>query len=261
MTKNLDPAEERSRHEREIELHKALSAQYDVRHGFEFTRLYHHHWNSVLMAVAGVRGGAAVDCGCGTGILMEDLSERFEVTGVDISEEMLLHMNPATRTRCVVAVGSLEALPFARGRFDVAFCRGALHHAADLDTALASIAGVLKPGGLLVLSEPCADSWLLRLPRWWWRTRSERFDDDHLALAGRDLREKLAAHGLRVRAERRFGFVAFPLCGLSDILPLMRYLPFRNTLTRWLIGFDEVCAHIPLLKRQAWHIIMVAECE
>ncbi len=96
MGRNYKPTEELSRHEREIELHKALSAQYDVRHGFEFTRLY-HQWNSVLMTMAGVRGGAAIDCGCGTGILMEDLSEKFEVAGVDISEEMLLHMNPATR--------------------------------------------------------------------------------------------------------------------------------------------------------------------
>jgi SAM-dependent methyltransferase len=254
-------SDEQARHQREIELHRTLSDQYDIRHGFDFTLMYHRHWNHTLLTLAEGRNGLVIDCGCGSGILLDDLAQRFEgAAGIDISAAMLAHIAPTTRQQAHIAVASMEALPFAANSFDLVFCRGSLHHAADLNRALANLRSILKPGGLLILSEPCADSWLLRLPRWYWRTFSSRFDDDHHALSSAGLAAQLAGHDLMVTRQRRFGFVAFPLCGLADILPIMRYLPFRRALTRWLIRLDEICARIPLVNRQAWHIMMRAEC-
>ena len=250
-----------TRQQREIELHKALSDQYDVRHGAAFSRVYHHHWNQTMLALAGTYSGTALDCGCGTGVLIEDLLTRYDVTGFDISADMLHHAPLTVREGARLTVASLEALPFPDNHFDMAFCRGSLHHAADLEQALANIRRVLKPGGLLILSEPCSDSLLLRLPRWWWRTRSDRFDDDHFALGSDDLHARLAAHGLLVTHQRKFGFVAFPLCGLSDILPLLHHVSFAVPLTRLLMRFDDVCAHVPLLRDQSWHVMLRAVCE
>jgi hypothetical protein len=74
-------------------------------------------------------------------------------------------------------------------------------------------------------------------------------------LLDRALREA----GFRIVGREKFGFVAFPLCSLSDILPVMRYLPGALTLTRGLIKFDEVCSRIPGVRNESWHVIIRAE--
>jgi SAM-dependent methyltransferase len=102
-------------------------------------------------------GGARVlDCACGTGLLAVGLARRgLAVEASDLSPEMV------ARTRALAAehgvdvrarVCAWEDLP--RGaRFDAVFCVGnALAHARDRRAALAGMAGVLNPGGTLVLT-------------------------------------------------------------------------------------------------------------
>jgi SAM-dependent methyltransferase len=103
-------------------------------------------------------GGRVLDCACGTGQLAVGLAQRgFDVTASDASPGMV------ARTRALAAANDVEMrtiacrwrdLPAAAdGRFDIVFCVGnSLTHAAGeagRRTALAAMAGVLAPGGVL----------------------------------------------------------------------------------------------------------------
>jgi 2-polyprenyl-3-methyl-5-hydroxy-6-metoxy-1,4-benzoquinol methylase len=97
-----------------------------------------------------------LDCACGAGLLAVGLALRgFETHASDASPQMV------KRTRALAArhevqidahVRAWEDLPPAPG-FDAVFCVGnSLAHAADRPAALAAMARVLRPGGVLVLS-------------------------------------------------------------------------------------------------------------
>ncbi len=68
--------------------------------------------------------------------------------GLDNSPAMLAHCTLPER-----AVASLDALPLPANSIDVVICGLALGHVPQLDTPLAEIARVLKPGGAAVISD------------------------------------------------------------------------------------------------------------
>ena len=49
------------------------------------------------------------------------------------------------------SAGSLTALPFASESFDCAYATESLEHAVDIETAVAEICRVVKPGGRIVI--------------------------------------------------------------------------------------------------------------
>ncbi len=248
------------RREREVELHRALAAEYSTRYGADFAREYQVHWNAKLIDLLPEGCRSVLDIGCGTGVFLGELVGRYpEVTGIDLSPDMLAAVPEALARRCRLVCGPIESADLPGGSFDAAVCRGVLHHVADLEKTLLRIFSLLRPGGVLVFSEPCNDSLLLRLPRWYWRSFSDRFDRDHFALGSDVLNRSLRQAGFRVTARHKFGFVAFPLCSLSDILPVMRYLPGALSLARGLIKFDELCARVPGVRNESWHVIYRAE--
>lgn len=97
--------------------------------------------------------GRALDAACGTGRHAVFLAARgHRVAGVDTSPAMLAHAR-ARVPQATLAVGSLLALPIPDATIDVAVCALALMHLPDLHPAVAELARVLRPGGLLVLSD------------------------------------------------------------------------------------------------------------
>jgi ubiquinone/menaquinone biosynthesis C-methylase UbiE len=97
--------------------------------------------------------GRALDAACGTGRHTAYLAARgHRVSGVDATAEMLEKARirvPAADLR----QGDLAHLPFEDGAFDVAVCALALSHLPDPAPAIAELARVLRPGGVLVLSD------------------------------------------------------------------------------------------------------------
>ena len=98
-----------------------------------------------------------LDAGCGTGALTERLACRYRgarVVALDIAPAMLARARRRgpwlRRPACVC--GDIEALPLASGRFDLVVSSLALQWCPDLERALAELARVLAPGGLLLLS-------------------------------------------------------------------------------------------------------------
>lgn len=107
-----------------------------------------------------VARGSCLDVGCGVGVWLERLAQRFErADGIDLSAEMvastakrLAHM-PNVR----VAVQGVNDLPADR-RYDFIFVGGVLMYVNDelLEDVVAKLRAMLAPGGLLVLRESTA---------------------------------------------------------------------------------------------------------
>jgi SAM-dependent methyltransferase len=96
-----------------------------------------------------------LDVGCGDGALVERLAEAgFDAVGVDPNAPAAPRL---VRERVEDATGI--------GRFDAACSVMALHH-ADLEPVLESIAGLLRPGGLVLVSEFSWDAYDERAAAW-----------------------------------------------------------------------------------------------
>jgi SAM-dependent methyltransferase len=94
-------------------------------------------------------GSRVLDCACGTGLLAAGLAARgFAVTASDASPEMV------ARARALgVAARVCRWEDLGGGPYDAVLCVGnSLAHARDRHGALAGMARVLAPGGLLVLT-------------------------------------------------------------------------------------------------------------
>jgi malonyl-CoA O-methyltransferase len=100
---------------------------------------------------------AVLDLGAGTGVAAREIKRMFRraaVTAADIAAPMLEVTRRRSRfwrpIRCVQA--DAQALPFEDATFDLVFCNLMLQWLSPPDAALAEIARVLKPGGLLLAS-------------------------------------------------------------------------------------------------------------
>jgi len=96
-----------------------------------------------------VHGGEVLEVGCGTGLILQRLSRlASRAVGVDISPGML---EKARARGLEVYEGSATALPFDDASFDVTCAFKVLPHVPDLKRALAEMARVTRPGGILLV--------------------------------------------------------------------------------------------------------------
>ncbi|MGX1566112.1 class I SAM-dependent methyltransferase [Streptomyces sp. NPDC055506] len=99
--------------------------------------------------------GDVLDLGCGTGSLSLLASEQgHRVTGVDLSPAMVTLAREKLAGRdAVFLVGDAAAPPIGERRFDVVLVRHVLWALSDPGRVLRHWAGLLRPGGRLVLVE------------------------------------------------------------------------------------------------------------
>lgn len=113
----------------------------------------------VLWRFAGdVRGRTVLDAGCGTGYLSRQLRERgAEVTGVDLSEEMIAIAKSASADVDFRVDSCSELATVADEQFDLVVSNYVLMDAPDLRGTMHAFGRVLKAGGVavLVFSHPC----------------------------------------------------------------------------------------------------------
>lgn len=100
-----------------------------------------------------------IELGCGAAHLSRKLLQRYpasSVTGLEVDERQMAKNleRPQERLRFVNA--GAQAIPFGDGSFDLALMLKSLHHVPLdlLDQALAEVHRVLRPQGLLYVSEP-----------------------------------------------------------------------------------------------------------
>jgi ubiquinone/menaquinone biosynthesis C-methylase UbiE len=97
--------------------------------------------------------GRALDAACGTGRYTRYMRARgHEVEAVDVSRAMIAQAR-ASSPEVRFSVGSLEALPFGDGSFDLVMCGLALTHLPRISPAIGEFARVLKPGGFAILAD------------------------------------------------------------------------------------------------------------
>jgi len=108
-------------------------------------------------AVAAVEAGKlAADIGAGTGFITEGLIEKgLKVIAIDQSEAMLVEMKKkfAKFEGVEYRVGEAESLPLADNTVDYVFANMYLHHVANPQLAIREMVRILKPGGMLVITD------------------------------------------------------------------------------------------------------------
>lgn len=123
--------------------------------GYESEHASWQHWVTHLAArfPAGARW---LDLGCAYGYLVaEARAGGFAAVGVDVSAYALARAGaeaPAAAGR--VLRGLADRLPFGDASFDVVSAFDVLEHLHDPEPALAEVARVLKPGGVLIGATP-----------------------------------------------------------------------------------------------------------
>jgi len=251
----------KKQHQAEIDLHKELSDEYGKRYSTDFSEVYSRYWNQQFLGHLPPDPGYILDCGCGDGDLARDLCLRGQrVFGMDISKAMLLQgkarLGDNEKMEWIACPG--EKMPFSSAIFDVVCFRGSLHHMANERAALEEANRVLKAGGTLLLSEPNDDSILLRLPRRIVNRRMARFGNDHKAFRSKPWLQTIEAAGFQINATKYFSFLSQPLCGMSDLLPIMKWIPAAESVARGLVAVDEVCSRIPLIRSQSFDLFVAA---
>jgi ubiquinone/menaquinone biosynthesis C-methylase UbiE len=242
----------------QIELHRKLAPQYAIRYGFPFSRLFQEEWHARMFDDLPNDVDTALDLGCGTGFFLADVRKHARrAVGLDISFDMLaLASRELPDTYC--AQGDAENLPFGDATFDVVFCKGSLHHTRDHAKFLEGCRRVLRPGGILVLSEPCNDNPIIRLSRFVLYRVSSRFHPDDQGFFETQLAGMVKSAGFEVARSRKFGVFAYTFAGFPDHLGILKYVPGSLGLTKAMIGVDRVLCSLPGLRSFGFHVICAA---
>ena len=106
-----------------------------------------------------VDGNHVLDAGCGTGNLQKEIVTRnleVEVRAIDFSKEMLNRaigkkLGSNITYKCVDIT---KKLPFSDSLFDVVVSSNVIYTLKNGESIISELNRVLKPGGLLIISDP-----------------------------------------------------------------------------------------------------------
>lgn len=104
--------------------------------------------------------GSLLDVGCGGGWFLRDIHRAFpklKLTGCDLSERMVGFAKRNLKDRADIFIGDAQNLPFESGTFDVVASTLAFHHFPEPLKALSEFHRILKPSGLMVVSDARRD--------------------------------------------------------------------------------------------------------
>ena len=194
---------------------------------------------AALFANVALRQGDRVaDLGCGTLHVAEELGRVVGANGTVLaldSDRLLLE---TLRARAAVPVtvehGDAFELAWPDADLDAAHARFLACPAGRVDTLVAEMRRVVRPGGTIVLQEPVGDSWhvpagdawtrLLALIRTGFRARGGDFDlgarlVERLEAAGvREVRTRTVAHAIAASHP----YARLPLAFCDSLAPLWR---------------------------------------
>lgn len=128
-----------------------------------------YYWNKDFFMLLSKRWGVKkrknfLDIGCGQGgwirQLLTVLPKDSDISLVDISEEYLnkarINLNKVKEHTLSYYLASGTQLPFKDNSFDFVTCHRVLMHIANPSLAIQEMWRVLKPGGIVVILEPCS---------------------------------------------------------------------------------------------------------
>jgi SAM-dependent methyltransferase len=247
----------RSHTDAQIELHRKLAPRYAHRYSFEYSRLYQEDWHEEMIRHVPPGARQVLDLCCGSGFLLNELERKHPGTvGLDISYDMLkvaVEYVPGAR----LVVGDAEKMPFKPGAFDTVVCKGSLHHTRDHVAFLRHSCNALRPGGLLIISEPCNDNPLFRAARAVLYKLSPYFEPGDQGFTRRQIISLYEQAGFEVIGIKRYGFLGYTFSAFPDLVPITKYVPGNVLLTKLFIHFDRVLCRLPLLSLLAFQIVVV----
>lgn len=145
-----------------------------------------------------------LDAGCGTGGFLAKLvasAPEAGAFGIELDEGAC--QAARSKSRCAVAAGDINALPFADQSFDVIFSADVLcHRGVEERAALAGFRRCLRPGGVLILNLPAY--------RWLYSAHDAAVDNAR-RYDRRELLMLLADTGFSAPQARYWNFLLFPL--------------------------------------------------
>jgi 2-polyprenyl-3-methyl-5-hydroxy-6-metoxy-1,4-benzoquinol methylase len=130
-------------------------------HGHDDAVLRSHRWrtaeNSAAYLLPHLRPGASLlDVGCGPGTLTADLAARVapgRVVGVDVAADVVAaaadHVRAVGAANVELVAGDFRTLDLGPGGFDVVHAHQVLQHLRDPVGALAAMAALVRPGGVV----------------------------------------------------------------------------------------------------------------
>jgi len=114
-------------------------------------------WPNLLRLLGNIKSKKILDLACGQGFFSREIFKQgAEVTGVDISEELIVLARKHSDAKIKFLFANAERLPFPDQSFDTVIAILALQNIENLFGATAEIARVLKADGrfILVLNHP-----------------------------------------------------------------------------------------------------------
>lgn len=115
-----------------------------------------YDYPKILSALKDRKFTDLLDCGCGTGPMIEILCEKYpdkHYTGLDLTPGMIEKAKEKKLHNAEFVVGDCENLPFPDGSFDVVICTNSFHHYPDPQAFFDSVHRVLRKNGCLILRD------------------------------------------------------------------------------------------------------------
>ena len=145
--------------ERNVRIHDRIAASYESTHDEIFNHVEQSRLRAALTrAKDGIATGSerlrALDFGCGSGNLTRHLLELgFEVTAADVSENFLrlVERRHAGRPVETLRTDGESLAGIADASFDLVAAYSVLHHVPDYIGAVAELARVTRPGGVVYI--------------------------------------------------------------------------------------------------------------
>jgi len=118
--------------------------------------------NEIIKILSGIDGGVVLDAATGRGefitVLKQHLKSFSQIIGVDSSERSVSYAEKVFPENDVeIYRMNLEELQFEDNYFDTVCISNSLHHLENMDKVLKELVRVLKPKGLMLITEMYRD--------------------------------------------------------------------------------------------------------
>jgi SAM-dependent methyltransferase len=222
-----------------------LAAQQTARaHYLDLRRLMTRHERTVARrAVENFMGyprEPTLDLGCGVGTLGH-LWPNLGLIGLDVSADLLREAGTGYQLRVQAAA---EALPFRDASLGAVLALNVLHHVVQPDRAVAEIARVLRPGGIVVAVDPRRLG-PIELLKGLLRRGNPAYAPTHRAFRVDEYARLFGAAGLEIERQEVAEVASLIVAAALDDLGVSEYLPAKGAFIGALESLDEVLALAP----------------
>ncbi|PKN80998.1 MAG: class I SAM-dependent methyltransferase [Candidatus Cloacimonetes bacterium HGW-Cloacimonetes-1] len=116
----------------------------------------------VFKQLSELNGGKVLDAATGRGEFIQIIKQSFrsytQIIGIDVSEKAVAHAEKLfPENNIEIFKMDLEDIQYEDGYFDTVTISNSLHHLGDVNKVLGELLRVLKPGGLLLVTEMYRD--------------------------------------------------------------------------------------------------------